>query len=127
MTNPLEIADFTGFRILVVEDEFLVALEIEQMMLDLGCTVIGPIADLDEALAAASTMAIDGAVLDVNVGGRKIDPVADALAERGIPFILSTGYTSGGLSRGLRARPRLNKPFGDVQIAELMAEVFRVK
>lgn len=117
--------DFSGLRIMVVEDEFLVALEIERMMLDLGCDVIGPISDLDNALTLAHEEVMDGAVLDVNVGGRKIDPVALVLADRQIPFILSTGYTSEGIAPALRDRPRLNKPFGDVQMAEMMTEVFR--
>lgn len=116
--------DLSGLRILVVEDEFLVALEIERMLLDFNCDVVGPVADLEIALELAQEEPIDGAVLDVNVGGRKIDPVAFALAERGIPFILSTGYTSEGITAALRARPRLNKPFGDLQMAELMADVF---
>ena len=113
-----------NLRILVVEDEFLVALEIERMMADLGCRVVGPVSDLDGALALAREGALDGGILDVNVGGQKIDPVAEALNARGIPFILSTGYTSSGISPELRSRPRLSKPFDDGQLAELMRQVF---
>lgn len=111
-------------RILVVEDEFLVALEIERMMADLGCRVVGPASSLEDALALARSEAIDGGILDVNVGGERIDPVAEALIERNIPFILSTGYTSSGISPELRDRPRLSKPFDDGQLIELMRQVF---
>lgn len=111
-------------RILVVEDEFLVALEIERMIADLGCRVVGPVSSLEDALALARSEAIEGGILDVNVGGERIDPVAEALIARDIPFILSTGYTSSGISAELRDRPRLSKPFDDLQLAELMRQVF---
>lgn len=113
-----------GLRILVVEDEFLVALEIERMMADLGCRIVGPVSGVEDALALARTETIDGGILDVNVGGERIDPVAQALIARAIPFILSTGYTSSGISPELRDRPRLSKPFDDGQLAELMRQVF---
>jgi DNA-binding response OmpR family regulator len=78
--------DLTGLRVLVVEDEMMVSMLIEDMLEDLGCTVVGPAARLDEALALARDTEIDCAVLDVNLGGQPIFPLADYLREKGAPF-----------------------------------------
>ena len=72
-----------GLRVLVVEDEMLVSMLVEDMLADFGCSVIGPAPDLDSAMALASSAEIDAALLDVNVAGRAIFPVADALKARG--------------------------------------------
>src|SRR3546814_9846381 len=81
-----------GLRILVVEDELLVALELEMMLIGLGCDVVGPASRLEKAMQLAAAEAIDGAILDVNLRGRPVYPVATALKARGIPFLFSTGY-----------------------------------
>src|SRR3954465_926104 len=73
----------TGLRVLVVEDEMMVSMLIEDMLLDLGCTVVGPASRLDEALVLAKDSELDCAVLDVNLGGQPIFPVADVLRARG--------------------------------------------
>ena len=105
MTAMLE-----GIRVLVVEDEFLVATLIEEMLQSAGCVVSGPIARVAEALDAVDHESYDAAVLDVNLGGDRIDPVADALSRQHIPFMFVTGYNTGGLPR-YAARPHLCKPF----------------
>ena len=81
-----------GLRVLVVEDEPLVMLELKDMLGDLGCTVAGSAAVLERAAHLADTLAFDIAVLDVNLGGKHITPIADAIAARGLPVVFVTGY-----------------------------------
>lgn len=95
----------TGCRLLVVEDEMLIALEIEEVLKDLGCEVVGPTGKLDAALELADTETIDGAILDVTIRGGDVFPVADRLLERDIPFILSSGYGDWALPETMRDRP----------------------
>ena len=82
----------TRCRILVVEDEAIIAMLVEEMVLDFGSEVVGPAAKMDEALRLASHAPLDAAILDVNVGGVVVVPVADVLQQRGIPIIFATGY-----------------------------------
>ncbi len=103
--------DLNGLRILVVEDEAAISLLLEDMLLDFGCEVIGPAARLSAALDAVSREQVDLAILDVNVAGEPIYPVAEALAQRSIPFVFSTGYGSAGIRDTFRDRPVLQKPF----------------
>jgi DNA-binding response OmpR family regulator len=106
MTAALE-----GIRVLVVEDEYLVAALIEDMLESAGCVVSGPIPRVAEALDAVDHGTYDAAVLDVNLGGDRIDPVADALSRRNVPFAFVTGYGAGALPGGYADRPRICKPF----------------
>jgi CheY-like chemotaxis protein len=107
MTSP----DWTGLRVLVVEDEAMVSMLVEDMLLDLGCEIVGPAARVPAALELAGSAAIDAAVLDVNVAGQAIWPVADALTERGIPMIFTTGYGESGLQGAYVSHPVVQKPF----------------
>jgi CheY-like chemotaxis protein len=91
-----------ALRVLVVEDEFLIALTMERMLHRFGVEVVGPIASLAEAVEIACTAELDGAVLDVNVDGEKIYPCAEQLGDRGIPFILTTGYAAANLPERYR-------------------------
>ncbi|MBS0297613.1 MAG: response regulator [Proteobacteria bacterium] len=109
-----------GRRVLVVEDEALVSMLIEQMLEDLGCFVVGPATTIAGALALAGDgEAIDMALLDVNLSGERVFPVAEALERLGVPFAFSTGYGEGGLPEEWRGRPTLQKPysFDDVIVA----------
>ena len=81
-----------GRRVLVVEDEMIVAWLLEDMLADFGCTIVGPAARIDQALAMIKAEALDAAVLDVNLNGQQSYPLADALVTRGVPFVFSTGY-----------------------------------
>ncbi len=98
-------------RILIVEDEPLIALTVEDMLLELGYEVAGTVGRIDEALAFVDRETFDGAILDVNLGRDKIDPVADLLAQKQCPFVFSTGEGAGGLPAAHAARPFVAKPF----------------
>lgn len=100
-----------GRRVLVVEDEMTIALMIEEMLVELGAEVIGPESRLDAALRQAGEASLDAAILDVNIRGGNSYPVADILAERGIPFIFCSGYNDWALEERHRDRPRLTKPY----------------
>lgn len=101
----------TGRRILVVEDEALVAMLVEDALLDAGALVIGPAATVAEALALLDLETPDAAVLDLNLAGETSTPVADALALRSIPFVVATGYGADGLPPGHITVPVLAKPY----------------
>ena len=103
--------DTSGRRVLLVEDEAMIAMLVEDMLEELGHELITVAARLEDAVAAAGNETIDLAILDLNLGGVLTYPAADALAERGIPFIFATGYGSGGLKEAYAARPTLQKPF----------------
>ncbi len=115
-----ETPDFTGLRVLVVEDEALVAMLVEDMLTDLGCTVVGPVSDLDEALAAVAAQEIDCAVLDVNLAGKPIFPVADALKAKGAPFAFASGYGEAGVREDHKSAPVLQKPFREADLARAL-------
>ena len=101
-----------GRRELVVEDEMMIAMLVEDMLADLGCSVVGPAHALDAALALARTeIGLDAALLDVNLAGQPVFAVADALRAKGVPAIFSTGYGEAGLREVDRGAPVLQKPF----------------
>ena len=122
MTAALE-----GIRVLVVEDEFLVAALIGDMLEAAGCVVSGPIPRLAEALDAVDHGIYDAAVLDVNLAGDRIDPVADALFRRNVPFAFVTGYGAGGLPHAYADRPRLCKPFKMAELIGVLANLVKLK
>ena len=101
----------TGRRILVVEDEALVAMLVEDALLDAGAIVIGPVATVAEALSLLQRERPDVAVLDLNLAGETSTPVADALVTMGVPFVVATGYGADGLPPGHVAVPVLAKPY----------------
>lgn len=116
--------ELAGRRILIVEDESLVAMLLETILEDMGCTPIGPASSIDEGLRLVSSEQLDGALLDVNVAGRQIFPVAEALRERGVPFVFSTGYGEGGLPDEWRGQRTIQKPFTEAAVHEaLMAAI----
>jgi PAS domain S-box-containing protein len=110
-----------GRHILLVEDEAIVAMLMKEMLVDLGFTVLGPVSALGQALAAATDPRIDGAVLDVNIGGERVYPVADALAGRGIPFIFVTGYSTDTIDRRFAQVPALEKPVDPAMLRRLLS------
>ena len=107
-------------RVLVVEDEAMVAMMLEDMLDDLGCAVVGPAASLQKGLELARSAAVDAAVLDVNLAGEKVFPIADVLTERGIPFVFATGYGRAGLREQDTARPVVQKPYSAQDLARTL-------
>ncbi len=114
----------SGVRVLLVEDETLVAMLLEDMIADLGGAVVGAASRVGRALDLVRELGseIDLAVLDVNLGGEEVFPVAAALAEAGVPFAFSTGYGSAGLPEGWRNRPTLQKPFTQSQVESVLRQ-----
>lgn len=110
-------------RILLVEDEMLVAMLLEDMLSDAGHAIVGPLSRVDKAVEAARAEAVDLAILDVNVGGEEIYPVAEILAERGVPFAFATGYGVHGLREPWQKRPALQKPFNRSELFRIVAEL----
>lgn len=104
-------------RLLIVEDEMMVAMLVEDMIRDSGWEVAGPALNLAQALELARNADIDGAVLDLNLGGNVSSlPIAAVLRERGIPFVFATGYGSGGDTDGFKDAPVVRKPFSSRQL-----------
>ncbi|WP_271066822.1 HWE histidine kinase domain-containing protein [Caulobacter sp. NIBR1757] len=109
-----------GLRLLIVEDATLLALELEAGLVEAGAVIVGTAGDVDEAMALAEAE-LDAAVLDVNLGGRLVTPVAERLAARGIPFVFATGYGERGAPGGFDA-PIVRKPYNIHQIVRAVAE-----
>lgn len=102
-----------GMRVLVAEDETPLAMEIVEVLSEQGCIIVGPVAKLDEAVAAAQREQLDWAILDVNLRGGHVFPAAEALLRRGISFLFATGYEDLRLfPTHMRDVPRLEKPYG---------------
>jgi CheY-like chemotaxis protein len=113
-----------GLHILVVEDEAIVAMMLEDMLLDFGCRV-EIAANIRSALAAVRDHRLDGVLLDMNVHGQQTTAVAEELVSRSVPFLLVTGYGSGnGDPPVIKAARRLQKPFKQDDLGRCMAEVF---
>ena len=123
MSQPL-----SGRHVLVVEDEALVAMLLETILEDMGCTPVGPAATVEEGLAMATdTDSLDAALLDVNVAGHQVFPIAEALKTRGVPFVFSTGYGEGGLPDTWRGHPTVQKPFTEAAIREALMKAMGVE
>ena len=114
-------ADKRRLRVLVVEDEILVAMLLEDMLADLGFEVLGPAMRLDAALKMALDESFDLAVLDVNLANEQSFPVAQLLQERGIPFVFATGYGLRGLDERFKEVTTLQKPFEPDQLANAIS------
>lgn len=110
-------------RILVLEDEALVAMVLEDMLAELGITVVGPAATIEEALQLVESEPFDAAILDMNVDGSNSLPVADALAARGLPYAFASGMPDA--PSGIHARaPLMPKPYRDSDLQLLLSRFF---
>jgi DNA-binding NarL/FixJ family response regulator len=112
--------------ILVVEDEFLVAMELEAFLEDAGWKVVGPAGSLAGAIKLAQSADCDGAVLDVNLGGERVDEVASILAERGIPFVFVTGYGRDNLPAAHRENVLIAKPVNGQTLVQAVRDLLPV-
>lgn len=117
-------AALVGRRVLVVEDEPFIAMTLEDMLTDFGCVVAGSVSQVSEALAFIESGEFDAAVLDVNLGAQKIDPVADELARRGFPFVFTTGYGRTGVPAPHNQRGVVQKPFRAEELARALEQEF---
>jgi CheY-like chemotaxis protein len=112
-------------RVLLVEDEALVAMLIEDQLIELGFDVVGPAATATQAIALCEEEQIDGAVLDINLGGgQRSDSVAELLAAKRIPFVFVTGYGRSGVDRRFADAAVLQKPFTLPELRDLVADRF---
>jgi len=100
-----------GLRVLVVEDEAMIAMLIEDMLTELGCTPVGPASNLPQAFAAIHGETFEAAILDVNLNGERTLPVAEELRSRKLPFLFATGYGAPGIEGGFKEQATLTKPF----------------
>jgi DNA-binding NtrC family response regulator len=99
-------------RILVAEDEGLIALDVEAMLQGFGCEVVGPLSDLEDILLAIQAQPLDGALLDVNLRGRQVFDILPEFISRNIPVVLTSGYDDASLfPQAFRELPRISKPF----------------
>jgi DNA-binding LytR/AlgR family response regulator len=109
--------------ILIVEDEALVALNLEAMLEEIGYTVVGPALRYDAAVALVeSGVAADAAILDVNIGGRKVFPVAEMLVARGVTIVFATGYGREGLPPEWQDYPVIQKPYTLENLGAMLSE-----
>jgi DNA-binding NtrC family response regulator len=117
--------ELTGRKILVVEDESLIALELENTLQDLGCEVIGPISRVDEIADCVESHAFDGALLDINLRGRQVFSALPVFLDRRIPVIITSGYDDSTLfPDAFRHLPRIAKPFDQAALRKLCIAVF---
>lgn len=114
-----------GLRLFVVEDEALVAMLLEQMLEELGCVVVNLSGTVAQALDQVDKVApkVDVAILDVNLGGERVYPVADALAARDVPFMFATGYGPEGLDDRYPERTVLSKPYVEASLVNALLQV----
>ena len=128
MTEAATPATLTGRRILVAEDEYLIAAEVAGVLEEAGAEVFGPVASVTAALGfAAAEDRIEGALLDVNLRGEAIWPVVDALLARGVPVVLTTGYDAGALPGAYASLPRCEKPTSGRDLIRAMTGVLEAQ
>jgi CheY-like chemotaxis protein len=110
-------------RVLIVEDETMISMLIEDMVSDLGAEVVGPAARFEQAMTLALEANFDLAVLDVNLDGLVVYPIADVLRHRGIPFIFMTGYDSSVVPESSQHNRVLTKPFSHQTFSDAIGSV----
>lgn len=114
-----------GLRILIAEDNLFAAMELEQALASLGCKPVGPVAKMQEALHLAREETLDGALLDVDLRGELVFPVAEELDRRGVPVVFASGYDNGPIFPDRFASyPRLRKPYLDRDVKRIVQEAF---
>jgi CheY-like chemotaxis protein len=115
-----------GRRVLVVEDDYVIASDLACALEDFGAEVVGPSGSVADALALvkAEGPRLDGAVLDINLRDERVYPVADALSACGVPFIFTTGYDAMVVSEAYAGTPRCEKPVDRIQLARMLSRSF---
>jgi CheY-like chemotaxis protein len=116
-------AALDGLRVLVVEDEFLIALDLCDLLAELGCIPLGPAATVAEALALVAAEPPDAVTLDVNLNGIRATPVAEALATLGIPFAVVSAHARSLIEPVFSGVPRVPKPYSRDQIEQALGQL----
>lgn len=116
-----------GTRVLLVEDEMLVAMLLEDVLEELGCEVVGPVSRIDAAKTAIEDERLDCALLDINLRGQPVYPLVEMLDERSVPFGFVTGYGPGGVDKQFRQRPVLRKPFNIDELESILTRMTRAR
>src|SRR3712207_2395001 len=112
-------------RVLIVEDEYFLADDMAQVLRKFGAQVVGPVQTTDKALALLAEEPVDAAILDINLKGQMVFPVADALREQGVPFVFATGYDASAVPETYRDVPRWEKPFKPEALAKALPGIVR--
>jgi CheY-like chemotaxis protein len=115
--------DLNGKRILLVEDEPLVAMDIEAQLMAAGIEVLGPVGTIEKALQLIAMTSPDAALVDANLGGHQVDELAAALIRKGIPFAFATGYGEEALPQAFRGAPVLTKPFSPSDLLAVVQDL----
>lgn len=123
--GALPVSALSGKRILVVEDEVLIAVMVTDMLAGLGATVVGPATTIEAGLSLAGSETFDAAVLDINVRGERIDPIADLLVARGIPMLFATGYGMAAVAERRNAFV-IDKPYTQERLANSLTQAMAV-
>jgi DNA-binding response OmpR family regulator len=110
-------------RVLIVEDEPMILMDLVETVTELGYRVVDKAETLAKGMVLARDLDLDGAVLDVNLAGQTSTGIADILRERGVPFLLLTGYTKEGLPKEHRENPHLEKPWGPASLSRALDEL----
>ncbi len=116
-------ASLTGVRVLVVEDEAMLLLALQDILEELGCELAACAARLSEATDIARHIQCEVAILDINLGGERIDAVADILANRGIPFVFATGYGDDGVMARHQSAPLMEKPYDSDDLRKALTSI----
>ena len=126
MMEPASMAQagLQGRRILVAEDEYMIAEEISEVLGEAGAEVLGPVASVSNAMhLITADHRIHGALLDVNLGNEAIWPVVDTLLARGVPLVLATGYDASAIPQIYLHLPRCEKPASGQDLARVLAQI----
>jgi two-component SAPR family response regulator len=112
-------------RVLVVEDQMLLALALTSLLEDIGCEAVGPVAQVVTALPIVMKEPLDAALLDIRLADESVEPIVAILIRRGIPFAFVTGHARDQIPIALRDRPYVGKPFTDSEIKTVMRELLK--
>lgn len=118
--------DFGGKRVLLAEDEPIIAMSLEDLLSDLGCVVIGPAYSAEAAIRYASDEQFDAALLDINMGDSTSYPIACMLRERSVPFCFASGYGASGAPADFQGVPVLPKPYTREALVAVLTELFAI-
>jgi CheY-like chemotaxis protein len=126
MNLAVDASNLAGLRVLIIEDESMVAMLLEDSLAEIGCEVVGIASRFNDAVEKAKSLAFDIAILDVNLNGRHTFSIADSLAERGVAFVVATGYGATSLPASLHKVPILQKPFRQLDLERALQAAITV-